>query len=102
MIVLYAVGKVRHFLEEVPFVTKIDRGSLKYFLDQRVYSMVQHKGVLKPLELNYTIQYKQRSYNTATYALSRRELEDHMEENVVHCIYHYLCLDARSTQQLYQ
>lgn len=59
-------------MKGTPFVIKTDQKNLKYLLDQRVLSIIYQKDV-KLLGLNYNIQYKPESSNSAVDVISRRE-----------------------------
>jgi RNase H-like domain found in reverse transcriptase/Reverse transcriptase (RNA-dependent DNA polymerase) len=83
MALLAAVQKWRHYLQGKPFIIKTDHISLKHLLEQRLTHSLQHKGLCKLLELEYTIQYKKGVKNKAADALSRRLEEDKEELNVV-------------------
>ncbi|WVZ76979.1 LOW QUALITY PROTEIN: hypothetical protein U9M48_024887, partial [Paspalum notatum var. saurae] len=71
MAILLAVEKWRSYLQHQKFVIKTDHRSLLYLTDQRVSTKLQHKAMVKLMDLNYTIQYKQGSSNAAADALSR-------------------------------
>jgi Integrase zinc binding domain len=62
----------RHYLQGAPFVIKTDHFSLKYLLEQRLTHPIQHKGLCKLLDLDYTIQYKKGIKNVVADALSRK------------------------------
>lgn len=55
------------------FTIKTDQISLKYLLEQRVNTPMQHKGLSKLLGLNYKIEYKRGVENKVANALSRKE-----------------------------
>lgn len=74
LLALYtAVSKWRHYLLGGSFVIKTDQSSLKFLLEQRLNTPMQHKGLSKLLGLNYTVEYKRGVENKAADALSRRE-----------------------------
>ncbi|KAJ4763928.1 polyprotein [Rhynchospora pubera] len=58
---LTAVQKWKHYLIAQPFTIKTDQISLKYLLEQRLHSTMQHKGLCKLLGLDYTVEYKKRN-----------------------------------------
>lgn len=74
-----AVTKWRHYLFGGEFVIKNDKSSLKYLLEQRVNTPMQHRGLSKLLGLNYKIEYKRRVENKAADALSRQERHEEEE-----------------------
>jgi hypothetical protein len=55
----------------VEFIIKTDQISLKYLLEQRINTPMQHRGLSKLLGLNYKIEYKKGMENKVTDALSR-------------------------------
>ncbi|XP_078167208.1 uncharacterized protein LOC144561976 [Carex rostrata] len=68
-----AVSKWKHYLLGGEFVIRTDQISLKYLLEQKVNTPMQHKGLSKLLGLNYKIEYKKGVENKVADALSRRE-----------------------------
>jgi hypothetical protein len=50
---LMAVERWRHYLKQDHFIFKIDYESLKYLLEQKIYSSIQRKGLIKLLRLRY-------------------------------------------------
>lgn len=71
MAILMAVEKWRPYLQQKEFIIKTDHKSLLYLTNQRVHSKLQHKALLKLMDLQYKIIYKQGIHNTAVDALSR-------------------------------
>lgn len=69
--VLMAVQKWKHYLMGHKFYIRTDQQSLRYLLDQRITTPVQHKWITKLLGLDYEIQYKKESENRVADALSR-------------------------------
>ena len=53
------------------FVIKTDHQSLKYLLDQKLTTTLQHKWLAKLLGLDYEIQYKKGAENKVADAPSR-------------------------------
>ena len=51
---------------------KTDHQSLKYLLDQKLNTALQHKWMTKLMGLDYEIQYKKETENQVADALSRR------------------------------
>lgn len=70
---LTVVTKWRHYLIGNQFVIKTDQISLKNLLKQRIHTAMQHKGLSKLLELDYTVEYKNGIKNKVADALSRKE-----------------------------
>ncbi|KAJ1702741.1 hypothetical protein LUZ63_002520 [Rhynchospora breviuscula] len=81
---LTAVSKWRHYLMGGTFIIKTDQISLKYLLEQRVHTTMQHKGLCKLLGLDYKIEYKKGIDNVVADALSRRE--GHENETKTHAV----------------
>lgn len=72
--VLEAIKKWRHYLLGGKVIIKTDHQSLKYITDQRVAEGLQHKLLIKLLELDYVVEYKRGKENTVADALSRKFL----------------------------
>ena len=72
MAILAALKKWRHYFLGNKLVIKTDQRSLKYMASQRLLEGIQHKMMLKLLEFDYTIEYKQGKDNTVADALSRQ------------------------------
>ncbi|KAL3534919.1 hypothetical protein ACH5RR_003380 [Cinchona calisaya] len=68
-----AVTKWKHYLLGHHFVIRTYHQSLKYLLEQRLTSTLQHRWLIKLLELDYEIQYKKETKNRVADALSIRE-----------------------------
>ena len=60
MAILHALNKWRPYLIGRHFKVKIDHDSLKYFLEQRLYSKEQQKWVTKILGYDFEIIYKKK------------------------------------------
>ena len=73
LVVVFVVQKWRHYLLLKQFVIKTDHLSLKYILDQRLSIAFQQKWLVKLMEFDFIIEYKQGSENQAADALSRVE-----------------------------
>lgn len=71
MAIILVVEKWRAYLQNQEFVIKIDHRSLSHLADQRITSKIQQKALLKLMDLQYKIVYKQGSSNQAADALSR-------------------------------
>ena len=70
--ILHALNKWRPYLMGRHFKVKIDRDSLKHFLEQRLYSKEQQKWVTKMLGYDFEIIYKKGKLNVVVDALSRK------------------------------
>ena len=71
MAILLAVDKWRPYLQLQHFVIRTDHKSLLYLTEQRVHTKLQHKALLKLMDLQFNIVYKQGNTNQADDALSR-------------------------------
>jgi len=71
--IINAVEKWRPYLLGRHFTIRIDHHSLPFLLEQKITTALQQKGLTKLLGLDYSIQYKKGTENTAADALSRRE-----------------------------
>jgi hypothetical protein len=75
--ILEALKKWRHYLLGNLLTIRTDQKSLKYLSSQRLLEGIQHKFMLKLLEFDYVIEYKQGCLNTDADALSQKDiLED--------------------------
>jgi hypothetical protein len=72
MAILLAVEKWRPYLIGQEFVIKTDHRSLLHLTEQKITSKLQQKALLKLMDLNFTIQYKKGTSNSAADALSRK------------------------------
>lgn len=70
-----AVEKWRPYLQHGKFLIRTDHKSLLHLIEQRVTSRLQHKALVKLMNLNYVIQYKKGINNAASDALSRYDTE---------------------------
>jgi hypothetical protein len=68
---IMAVDKWRSYLHGKEFILRTDHRSLLHLVDQTVSSRMQHKALLKLMDLQYKIQYKKGAANAAADALSR-------------------------------
>ena len=71
--ILHALKKWRPYLMGIHFKVKIDRDSLKHFLEQRLYSKEQQKWVTKMMGYDFEIIYKKGNLNVVANALSRKD-----------------------------
>nr|KYP45064.1 TMV resistance protein N [Cajanus cajan] len=71
--VVFAVQKWRHYLLPKKFTIRTDHQSLKYILDQRLSTEFQQKWLIKLMEFDFNIEYKQGRENVAADALSMME-----------------------------
>lgn len=58
--ILEAVKKWRHYFLGSKLIIRTDQQSLKYLSDQKLQEGIQHKLMLKLLQLDHTIEYKKR------------------------------------------
>jgi hypothetical protein len=71
MAIILAVEKWRSYLHHQEFIIKTDHRSLLFLTEQRVQTKLQHKALLKLMDLKFRIEYKQGAANVAADALSR-------------------------------
>lgn len=71
MAIILAIEKWRPYLQHQAFTIKTDHRSLLFLTEQRVHTKLHHKALLKLMDLQYKIQYKQGTANMAADALSR-------------------------------
>ncbi|CAN6326944.1 unnamed protein product [Urochloa humidicola] len=71
MAVLLAVEKWRAYLIHQEFLIRTDHRSLSFLSDQKATTKLQHKALLKLMDLKFKIQYKKGVTNQAADALSR-------------------------------
>ena len=76
MAILLAVDKWRAYLHHREFVIRTDQRSLQHLSEQQLTTPIQQKAFVKLMGLQYMIQYKQGTSNTAADALSRRDFTD--------------------------
>jgi flagellar motor switch/type III secretory pathway protein FliN len=68
---ILAVDKWRSYLQHQKFTIKTDHRSLLYLTDQRAHTKLQQKGLMKLMDLQFSIQYKAGTTNMVVDALSR-------------------------------
>jgi hypothetical protein len=71
-----AIRHWRPYLWGRRFMVRTDHFSLKFLLDQRLATILQHHWVGKLLGFDFSVEYKTGSSNTVADALSRRDTED--------------------------
>lgn len=71
MAIIMAIDKWRSYLQHQKFVIKTDHRSLLFLTEQRGNTKLQQKALLKLMDLQFSIQYRQGSTNVAADALSR-------------------------------
>jgi hypothetical protein len=73
MAILHALKKWHPYLIGRHFKVKTNHDSLKYFLEQGLYSEEQHKCVTKILGYDFEIVYKKGKQNVVVDELSRKD-----------------------------
>lgn len=71
LVILMAIDRWRPYLQHKKFLIRTDHKSLLHLIEQRVTSKIQHKALVKLMDLDYQIQYKKGINNAAADALSR-------------------------------
>lgn len=71
MAVIMAVQKWRYYLLGHKFVIKTDHEALKYLMEQKMTTLLQHKWLSKLLGYDYSVIYKKGKDNLVADALSR-------------------------------
>jgi hypothetical protein len=71
MAIILAVDKWRPYLQHAEFLIRTDHKSLLHLTDQHLSSRIQQKALLKLMDLQFRIVYKQGALNQAADALSR-------------------------------
>lgn len=74
--ILMAIDKWRPYLQHCQFIIRTDHRSLLYLTEQCITSKLQHKALVRLMDLNYKIQYKKGGANAAADALSRCPTSD--------------------------
>ena len=69
--VVFVVQKWRHYLLPKKFIIRTDHRSLKYILDQRLSTTFQQKWLVKLMEFDLSIEYREGRENVVVDALSR-------------------------------
>uniref|UniRef100_A0A8R7U1I3 Reverse transcriptase domain-containing protein n=1 Tax=Triticum urartu TaxID=4572 RepID=A0A8R7U1I3_TRIUA len=70
--IIAALKRWRHYFLGNDLIIRTDHQSLQFMTDQKISTSIQHKLMLKLLELNFTLQYKKGKENIAADALSRK------------------------------
>jgi hypothetical protein len=73
MAIIESLKRWRHYFLGNKLIIRTDQQSLKFMTDQRVASSIQHKLMLKLLEFDFTLEYKQGKENVVADALSRKQ-----------------------------
>ena len=76
--IILAVEKWRQYLQHAKFVIRTYHKSLLYLTEQRVSSKIQYKALMKLMDLQFKIIYKQGIHNTVADALSICHSSDHL------------------------
>lgn len=71
--ILLATDKWRPYPQHQKFIIRTDHKSLQHLTEQRVSTRLQHKALIKLMDLQYCIQYKKGINNNAADALPRCE-----------------------------
>ena len=97
------VTKWRYYLVRYHFIIRTDHQFLKYLLDQKLTTILQHKWLTKKLlGLDYKIQYKKGTENLATDALSRRAVVEKKETKQVGSCLALIATKPASTSRSYK
>lgn len=78
--ILEAIKKWRHYILGGKLVIRTDQQSLKFMMNQRLVEGIQHKLMLKLMEYDYSVEYKQGKQNYVADALSRMPIIQEKEE----------------------
>jgi hypothetical protein len=73
--IVYVVHHWRPYLWGHAFVIKTGHYSIKFLLDQRLSTILQHQWASKLLQFNFQVEYKRGTTNVVVDALSRRDTE---------------------------
>jgi hypothetical protein len=73
-------------LQHQRFIIRTDHRSLLHLTEQRITSKLQHKALVKLMDLDYQIHYKKGVHNAAADALSRRVQEEEEVMAVSECL----------------
>jgi len=74
--VVFVVQKWRHYMLNTHFIIRTDHRSIQYILNQRLTTAFQQKWLVKLMEFDFTIEFKQGRENLAVDALSKQQLVD--------------------------
>ncbi|KAM0066244.1 putative nucleotidyltransferase, Ribonuclease H [Helianthus debilis subsp. tardiflorus] len=69
--ILFAIKQWHYYLISNHFIIKTDQRSLKYLIDQKITTPLQHSWMIKLMHYDFEIQYKKGVENVAADALSR-------------------------------
>jgi hypothetical protein len=81
-----AIEKWRPYLQSQQFTILTDHRSLFFLTEQKATTRLQQKAMLKLMDLNFKIQYKKGSTNTAADALSRCQGVEEQVFSVTRCV----------------
>jgi hypothetical protein len=73
--IVHVVHHWRPYLWGRAFVIKTGHYSIKFLLDQRLSTILQHQWASKLLQFNFQVEYKRGTTNVMVDALSRRDTE---------------------------
>jgi hypothetical protein len=76
MALVHAVRHWHPYLWGRKFLVRTGHVSLKYLLDQRLSTILQHQWVSKMLGFDFRVEYKLRASNVIADALSRHDSDD--------------------------
>ncbi|XP_026411164.1 uncharacterized protein LOC113306442 [Papaver somniferum] len=87
MVIVLAVSKWRTYLLGAKFTIYTDHQSIKYFMDQKVHSVLQQKWLSKLLDYTYELKYRKGAENLVTDALSRVDTTAYCQQSRVRGLY---------------
>ncbi|XP_066317156.1 uncharacterized protein [Miscanthus floridulus] len=93
MAIILAVDKWRSYLQHQEFIIKTDHRSLLHLTEQRIATKLQQKALLKLMDLQFKIIYKQGVNNQAADALSRCYHNDSVNSVMAVSVSNPACLD---------
>lgn len=85
MAIIMAMQKWRYYLLEHKFIIKTDHEALKYLMEQKLTTLLQHKWLSKLFGYDYSVVYKRGKDNLVADALSRCN-EDEQQCNNIHLV----------------
>lgn len=81
--ILLAIQKWRSYLICVTFITRTDQKSLKYLMEQKLSTPLQHNYLAKLMGFTYKIEYKKGKENGAADTLFRREEQSELVQMTI-------------------